>query len=398
MIKAWRKILISSLCGLLFSTVGYSVDTPPPISATPNAESPLPIIPAAPKIDAKAYVLMDADSGKILAEKNMDQKRPPASLTKLMTLYVTSAAIQQQQVKLTDKVRISKDAWQRGGSRMFVNEGSNVTVHDLIKGIIVASGNDACVALAEYIGGSESSFAELMNQFAARLGMKNSHYVDSTGLPKAKHYSTAHDIATLAQALINDFPEDYAWYKDKWINYNNIKQPNRNRLLWRDPSVDGLKTGHTQSAGYCLVSSAKRNGMRLISVVMGAPSDSSRTEDSQALLNWGFRFYETHQLYSKNSAIQTPRTWLGENKTTPIGVAKDFYITVPKNTYSKLKSTLKIAPQLTAPIAQNQNIGTLEITLNDKEIATSPVIALQDNPTGSWWSGAIDRAEMIFTH
>ena len=263
-----------------------------PMTAQPKPALPV-IIPPAPDINAKGYVLMDVNSSKIIASKKMHQRMAPASLTKLMTLYATFQTLAQGQVTLNDSVRIGKDAWQRGGSRMFLKLGSHVPLEKLIQGIIVASGNDACAATAEYIAGKESNFAKLMNETAARLGMTESHFVDSTGLPKPGHYSTPHDIAILAQAIIRDFPQYYHFFNEKWITYNGIRQPNRNRFQWRDNSVDGLKTGHTAKAGYCLTTSALRNGTRLLSVVMGAPTDSDRANDSQAILNWGFRFYKS---------------------------------------------------------------------------------------------------------
>lgn len=363
----------------------------------PSAQTTI-IVPAAPTIDARGYVLMDANSGTIIAEKNMHKKMPPASLTKLMTLYVVSQAIANKQVSLDDTVRISKEAWSRGGSRMFLKLGSHVPLADLIHGIIVASGNDACVATAQYLAGNESSFAALMNQNAARLGMKDTHYVDSTGLPKPGHYSTPYDMALLTRAIINDFPQDYSWYKQKWIKYNNIRQPNRNRLLWRDPSVDGLKTGHTQSAGYCLISSAQRNGMRLLSVVMGTPSDSSRTNDSEDLLNWGFRFYETHKLFSGYTPLASPRVWLGKNEHAQLGLTHDLYVTVPRGSYASLKAKMSINPSLKAPIAAHQVCGNISVTLHNKTIAEIPLLALQADPAGGLWTRMTDHISLFFHH
>lgn len=371
--------------------------TPGPNAASTNAPTLPIIIPAAPTINAEAYVLMDAQSGKVIAEKNMNDRRPPASLTKLMTLYIASAAIANGQISLTDQVHIGKEAWETGGSRMFVKLGSQVPVKDLIDGIIVASGNDACVALADHIAGNQSSFVNLMNQTAARLGMKNTHYTDPTGLPHPDHYSSAYDIALLARAIVQDFPQDYAWYKQKWITWNNIRQPNRNRLLWRDSYVDGLKTGHTDDAGYCLVASGAQNGERLISVVMGAPSDAARTDDSQALLNYGFRFYETHKLYAAQETLATPRVWMGEHKTIPAGVNNDFYVTIPKGTYDKLKATVEFNGQLQAPISKGETIGTIKVTLNNQEIMSTPLIALQNDPAGGLWSRLRDRVSLLFS-
>ena len=261
------------------------------------------VTPAAPALNAKAYILIDVNSGKIIAEKNSEERLPPASLTKMMTLYVVSNALHHEQIHLNDSVRVSREAWKIGGSRMFIKEGQQVSVEDLLKGIIVDSGNDACVAMAEHIGGTENAFTDIMNQQAQNLGMTNSHFTDSTGLPDSNLYTTAKDLAILGRALVTDFPQYYSWYKQKWFTYNGIRQPNRNRLLWRDNQVDGLKTGHTAEAGFCLVSSAKRDNMRLLAVVLGEPNDSSRADDSEKLLNYGFRFFETHQLYKSGQSI-----------------------------------------------------------------------------------------------
>ena len=392
-----RLASVTTLIASLFITVTSTQAAPPtPDAPTQNKTAPMALVPSSPNIDAKAYVLMDADSGKILTSKNPDAAMPPASLTKLMTSYVISQAIKQGQIHLDDPVRISKTAWQRGGSRMFVEVGTQVPVKDLIHGIIVASGNDACVAMAEYIAGSEKGFAELMNQTAQQLGMTHTHFVDATGLPDPKHHSTAHDLAILSQALINDFPEDYAWYKQKWITYNDIKQPNRNRLLWRDPSVDGLKTGHTKAAGYCLISSAKRNDMRLISVVMGAPSDAERSDDSQALLNWGFRFYETHTLYNAHSPVTSSRVWLGQKKMINFGIDHTLAVTIPKGTYSNLSVNVDLPTSLKAPIIAGHAYGTIEVTLDGKTIASSPLLAESNDPEAGFWSRMTDQIAMTW--
>ncbi len=390
---------IKKTCFIIALVTSYSFAQSTPTTAPVAAAqaSPASLVPAPPSLNAKAYVLMDANSGKIIAEKNMDEKRPPASLTKIMTLYVISNALKTGQISLNDKVRISEDAWRTGGSRMFLKEGSMASVQELIDGIIIASGNDACVALSEYVAGSETAFVQMMNQTAQQLGMTSTHFTDSTGLPHPDHYTTAHDLAKLARALINNFPQDYAWYKQKWITYNKIKQPNRNRLLWRDPSVDGIKTGHTKAAGYCLISSAKRDGMRLISVMMGTPTDSARANDSQAILNYGFRFYESHELYTANTAVSTPRVWLGKNKTVALGVNKPLYITIPRGQYQNVKATVNLPDQLKAPIEQGNTYGTLNITLNNKEITTEPLIALANDPRAGVWSRLSDHVSLFFS-
>ena len=362
-------------------------------TATPQAARPL-LVPTPPSTNAKAYILIDANSGKILAEKNAYAKRPPASLTKLMTLYVVSNAIRQGRIKLDDTVRISKRARHAGGSTMFLKQGQRVKVRDLIKGVIVDSGNDACVALAEYVAGSEKAFADLMNQTATMLGMKNSHFTDSTGMPNPDHYVTAYDMSILTRALIRDFPEYYPWYKQKWFKFNNVRQPNRNRLLWRDKSVDGLKTGHTKSAGYCLIASAKRNNMRIISVVMGTPSDAARAEDSQRLLTYGFRFFKTAQVYKAGQTLSNARIWRAAKKTIPVGVAKPVYVTFPRGQYSHLKANIKLTPELQAPIKKGQQVGTLTINLANKTLVTRPLIALSNDPTGGIWQRMTDSLSL----
>jgi serine-type D-Ala-D-Ala carboxypeptidase (penicillin-binding protein 5/6) len=386
-------LIISAFTSVSFASSPLPITTS--LQATNPSRPPL-IVPGAPRLDAKAYVLMDANSGAIIAEKNMNQKLAPASLTKLMTLYVASQALAQEQIRLDDKVRVSKQAWSRGGSRMFLKEGSYVTIKALIEGIIVASGNDACVATAEYIGGNEKSFAQLMNQAANRIGMKASHFVDSTGLPKPGHFSTAHDLALLARALIQKFPQYYGWYKQKWIKYNGIRQPNRNRLLWRDPSVDGLKTGHTNAAGYCLIASATRQGMRLISVVLGTPSDQARSSESQALINWGYRYYQTYSLFKANTVITNARVWLSQHKNISLGLQQNLYVTIPSGEYKLLKANIQLQPKLRAPIIKGQSYGKIQVTLNGTTIADTNLVALQDDPKGGWISRLIDHIELFF--
>jgi D-alanyl-D-alanine carboxypeptidase (penicillin-binding protein 5/6) len=337
------------------------------------------VVPNPPHVSGSAYFLVDVDSGKVLAEKNGYKKLPPASLTKIMTLYVVSHALKTGQIKLDDKVRISKKAWSIEGSRMFVKEGQQVRVEDLLKGAIVDSGNDACIALAEYIAGDEKSFAELMNQQAAELGMKQSHFTDSTGLPNKNHYSSAHDLAILSRAIVKDFPEYYHWYKQKWFTFNGIRQANRNRLLWRSPYVDGIKTGHTKEAGYCLAASAKKDNSRLISVILGAPSETVRADSSQRLLQYGFRFYETHELYPANTQISTIKIWRGEKNAVPVGIKKPLFITLPKGEFKNLNVSVKAPTNLSAPITREQVVGSLIISLNGQMI-TKPkdLIALSD--------------------
>ncbi|MBA4697617.1 MAG: D-alanyl-D-alanine carboxypeptidase [Legionella sp.] len=354
------------------------------------------IIPAPPSINAKAYILIDANSGKIIAEKNSEQKLQPASLTKMMTLYVLSNALDAGQIHLTDTLRISRNAWRTGGSRMFVKEGQQVPIQDLLKGIIVDSGNDACVAIAEHLGGSEEGFVELMNQQAKNLGMSSSHFTDSTGLPHEQLYSTAKDLAILGRALINHFPQYYHWYKQKWFSYNGIRQPNRNRLLWRDNQVDGLKTGHTNEAGYCLVSSAKHDNMRLISVVLGSPSDLTRADDSERLLNYGFRFFETHPIYQANAPIATIPVYKGNLSQLKIGLHENQYITIPSGSYDQLKLHTDVPKNLQAPIKVGDEIGKLIIRFNDQVLDTQTLYALESIPKGGIFRRMKDAIRLTF--
>jgi D-alanyl-D-alanine carboxypeptidase (penicillin-binding protein 5/6) len=364
-----------------------------PIIPIPTQPQQTTITPSAPNLDATGYILMDGTSGKIIASKNADNRLPPASLTKLMSLYIISAAIKNGQIHMDDKVRISSKAWKTEGSRIFVKVGDEVPVKDLLQGIIVASGNDATVALAEYVAGSEETFTAMMNETAKLLGMTNSHFMDSTGLPNKDHYSSAHDLAILTQAYIKTFPEDYSFYSEKWFTYNGIRQPNRNRLLWRYQYADGLKTGHTDEAGYCLVGSAKKDGMRLISVVMGEANDQNRTEDSIRLLTYGFRFFETHKLYNAATPLVQARIWKGEKSEIPLGITEDLYVTVPAGTYKRLQASLDLNNSLKAPIAKGQVCGTLNLTLNNQVISSKPLIALEDNPEGGFLRRAADSVK-----
>ena len=396
-------------CALAFTTVIFADNfnpnsfnsakaAPTPDASTTTASSPSTVyIPAPPDVKARAYVIMDSNSGKIIAEKNADKRYEPASLTKMMTAYIISNAIKHQQISLDDKVHISADAWKQGGSRMFVKENSNVPVRDLIQGIIVQSGNDACYAMAQFIGGNETTFAQIMNQTAQQLGMKNTHFVTSTGLPNTEHYSTAHDLAILARHLVNDFPEDYKWYKEKWFTYNGIKQPNRNRLLWRDTSVDGIKTGHTKEAGYCLATSAKRGDMRVVTIAMGTPSDEARNDVSETLLNYAFRFYESRKLYAANSPIIEPRVWLAASKHADLGVIQDLYVTIPTGSYQNLKAAVALNEPLKAPIKKGDTYGQLNVTLNGKVISTTNLVALDNDPQGGVFSRMGDHVAMFFS-
>lgn len=353
-------------------------------------------IPAPPDFAAKSYILIDANSGYIMAEKNADQHLAPASLTKVMTLYLVADALTTGHTHLTDMATVSEKAWRSGGSRMFIRVGSSVSIQDLISGIATASGNDATVAVSEHLAGSEESFVDLMNQTAQKLGMNNTHFTDSNGLTDANHYSTARDLSILSKDWIANFPQYYSWFKERWMTYNGIKQPNRNRLLWRDSSVDGFKTGHTDDAGYCLIVSAVRNGMRLISIVLGAKSDEARTKYSEALLNYGFRFFETRKLFAANTNLITPRVWLGKEKTAALGLRKDLYFTLPAGQHSRVKAKANIDSKLKAPIVKGQVYGNLNITLDGKTIISEPLVALQDNKRANFIFVLYDYVFMMF--
>ncbi len=363
--------------------------------ALPLRAAPLPV-PAAPTIKAPKYLLIDFDSGEILAEKQADDRVEPASITKLMTAYIVLRELQAGKVQLTDTVTISEKAWRMVGSRMFVEVGKQVPVEDLLRGMIVQSGNDASVALAEHIAGSESAFAELMNYQAQQLGLTGSHFVNATGLPNPEHYMTARDIAALARALIRDFPTHYELYSEKKYTYNGISQWNRNKLLWRDDSVDGVKTGHTESAGYCLVASAKRDDMRLISVVLGTSSEEARAQQSQTLLNYGFRFYETHRLYAAGDALARARVWKGEQQELPLGLADTLYVTIPRGSYKSLEATMDLNADILAPAHKGQSYGSVNVTLNGETKVQRPLVALQDVAEGNLVRRLMDGVRLWF--
>ena len=359
------------------------------------AQSAMPA-PAPPIIGAKSYLVIDGTTGHELASLNPDAPLAPASLTKIMTTYVVFKALRQGQINLGDEITISERAWRTPGSRMFIEVGTRVKIDDLLMGIVVQSGNDASVALAEHIAGTEGVFAQMMNQHAQQLGMLSSNFLNATGLPAEGHVTTARDLATLARALITEFPDYYARHSTKEFTYNDIKQSNRNSLLWRDPSVDGMKTGHTDDAGYCLVSSAKRDGMRVISVVLGTSSTRSRTDGSQALINYGFRFFETRLLYKAGEEITTARVWQSENITSRLGVLEDLYITVPRGSYEKLESTVDIPAIVEAPIAAGQPVAELKISLGADQLLSTQLRALDENPTGSFWQRTKDSITLWF--
>jgi D-alanyl-D-alanine carboxypeptidase (penicillin-binding protein 5/6) len=354
------------------------------------------IIPSPPKLAATGYVLMDYQSGQVVAENNAEQRMEPASLTKMMTAYVVSHELQSGHIALTDMVRVSEKAWRMPGSRMFIEVGNEVSVEQLLKGLIIQSGNDSSVALAEHVAGSEDSFVPLMNAHAKTLGLNGTHFANSTGLPHPEHYTTPHDMARLAAAIIRDYPDHYEWYSEKSYTYNNIAQSNRNLLLFRDDSVDGLKTGHTESAGYCLVASARRDEMRLISVVMGTKSEKARAQESQKLLNYGFRFYETHRLYSAGQELKEMRIWKGESESLKLGLSDELYVTVPRGQYKDLNASLSVDKTITAPASRGQAFGSVSIRLEDQVVAERPLVALQDVPKGGLMQIIKDNVLLLF--
>lgn len=361
-----------------------------------QATAPLPV-PPVPPVAARSFLLMDFQSNQVLASQNIHERVEPASLTKLMTAYLTFTALRQKQLQASQSVPVSERAWRAEGSRMFIEPNRPVTVDELMRGMIVQSGNDACIALAEAIAGSEETFAQMMNREAQRLGMKNTSFVNSTGLPHPQHYSTAYDLALLAAAIIRDFPEYYPLYSQKEYRYNNISQPNRNRLLWTDPTVDGVKTGHTEAAGYCLITSARRGERRLVSVVLGAASDSVRAQESQKLLNYGFQFYDTVRLYAKGQPVDKPlQVWKGSLNTVKAGFARDLFVSVPKGSGERLKATLETQKPLIAPIAAGQKVGMVKLSLDGKPYAEYPLVALESVSIANVFGRAWDSLRLLF--
>jgi D-alanyl-D-alanine carboxypeptidase (penicillin-binding protein 5/6) len=366
-----------------------------PLAVAPAAEPINVPVPPAPKIDARGYLLIDHQSGRVLTERNADERLEPASLTKLMTAYAVFHALKAGKLRLSDPVTISERAWKSEGSRTYVDVGTQVPVEVLIQGMIVQSGNDATIALAERVGGSEETFAELMNGYARQLGMKNSHFENSTGLASPTHYMTARDVATLSAAIVREFPEYYRWYSQREFTWNKISQPNRNGLLGRD-GVDGIKTGHTESAGWCLVSSAERNGMRLISVVMGSPSWKVREQASQALLNYGYSFFETRKLHGAGEQLATTEVWKAEESPVALGLRRDLYLTVPRGQFEALKSTTTIKPRLIAPLAANTAVGEVQVVLGDQVLAKRPLYPVKEVKEGGLWTRMVDSVLLWF--
>ncbi|OOY65996.1 D-alanyl-D-alanine carboxypeptidase family protein [Solemya velum gill symbiont] len=336
-----------------------------------------------PSVAANGYLLVEMETGQVLAEQNASKKLEPASLTKIMTAHVVFMELEAKRISLSDMVLISEKAWRTQGSKVFIEVNKEVSVEDLLKGLIIQSGNDAAIALAEHVAGSEEAFATLMNQEAKKLGMKDSHFTNSSGLPDENHYTTARDIALVTMASIRDFPEYYKWYSERDFTFNEIKQDNRNTLLWQDATIDGVKTGHTEAAGYCLVSSALRDGRRLVSVIMGAQSTSARATESRKLLNYGFRFYVTKKLLSANKPLQKVKVWKGATETIDVGIAKDLVQTIPHDSTDKIKASLTVDASLVAPISKGTRLGSVKVTLDDKTLATLPLVALSDVESGS---------------
>ena len=354
------------------------------------------LIPSPPQVAGSSWVLMDPLSGRVIMEHNSDERLPPASLTKMMTAYIVERELDEGRITMSDMVPVSVNAWRTGGSRMFIREGTEVSVEKLLKGVIIQSGNDASVALAEYIAGSEGAFVDIMNQQAQLLGMEDTHFENATGLPAENHYSTAHDLALLAEAIIRDYPENYGLYAQKQFTYNNIRQPNRNQLLWRDASVDGLKTGHTDAAGYCLVASAKRDGTRLIAVVMGTNSADARAREVQKMLNYGFRYYETERLFRGGQELVESRVWGGELDQVSVGVAKDVYVTIPRGARDQLESAVDLDSVIKAPIKVGDELGRVSVTLNGETLVDKPALALTEVPEGGLFKRLWDAIKLFF--
>ena len=388
-----RSLLFVALAtaGIVLGSGLATAQAPAPGPARPAALSDnLPIPDAPAPATSKAWLVMDYATGQVLAGENIDTPVEPASITKVMTSYVIAAEMAAGKVKPTDQVMMTESAWREGGagtdgsySGFEVNQAAPLV--EMEKGMVVQSGNDAAIALAEHVAGSEQAFAQLMNAYAKKIGMKASHFVNPHGLTAEGHVTTAHDLALLGRALIRDFPEAYSYNKIKEFTVGPITQPNRNLLLWRDPSVDGIKTGHTSSAGYCLMASAKRGDQRLITVVMGDTSENQRAVDSQALLNWGFRFYESHQLYAANKSLATPKVWKGDADSVQVGVAQPLLVSTPRGKYERLKASMELPKSLVAPIAKGQKLGTVKVALDGKVVAEAPLVALQGVEEGGFF-------------
>jgi len=391
-------LLVSAL--LLAGCSGSKQEEPAPAAApagsVPAAATPATPVPPPPQIAARSFILIDGDSGRVLAALDPDSRQEPASLTKLMTAYAVFHALKEGRIKLTDMVTISENAWKQEGSRMFVEVGKQVSVENLIQGMIVQSGNDATVALAEFVGGTEPTFVQMMNNYAKQLGMTGSHFTNSAGMPDPEHYITARDAATLADAVIREYPEYYRWYSQKEFAWNGITQQNRNGLLWRDPSVDGVKTGHTESAGYCLIASSKRDGMRLVSVVLGTDSMKAREDASAALLNYGYNFFETKRVYAAGQPLTTARVWKGAAPEVGLALKRDLFITGQRGHVGSVQAEFELPDRLVAPLSASTAIGKVKVVVDGATVATYDLYPAQDVPAGGFFRRAIDSVRLWF--
>jgi len=365
-------------------------------AGTASAQSQSVLIPSPPAIAGSSWVLMDPLSGRVIMENNSNERLPPASLTKMMTAYIVERELDEGRISMSDMVPISVKAWRTEGSRTFVQEGTTVSVENLLKGVIIQSGNDASVALAEFIAGSEGAFVDIMNQQAQLLGMTNTNFQNATGLPAPDHFSTAYDLALLARAIIQDYPENYPLYAEKHFTYNNIRQPNRNALLWRDDSVDGLKTGHTEEAGYCLVASAKRNDTRLIASVMGTSSSEARAQEVQKMLNYGFRYYESERLFRAGQELVHAKVWGGQADQISVGMPEDVYVTIPRGSRNQLESTVDLDSVIKAPINVGDELGRVRVILDGETLVDEPVLALTEVPEGGLFKRLWDAIKLFF--
>src|SRR3984957_8441441 len=396
----YRHLIASLSIASIIAAAGWAA-TPPATSAAATSAAAAPALPAlaiptAPQVDARSYILVDYQTDKVLAAKEATARMEPASLTKLMTAYIVFRELAAGKLKLEDMVTVSEHAWRSEGSRTFIELGKPVTVQDLILGMIVQSGNDATIALAERIAGTEDTFAQMMNANAQRLGMTGSHFENSSGLPSPQHYTTARDLSLLANAMIREYPQYYKWFSVREFEHNGIKQQNRNGLLEKDPTVDGLKTGHTDSAGYCLVTSALRDGMRLVSVVMGSTSMKARENASAALLNYGFTFYDTKLLVKGGAVLATARVWKGQSPSVDLGIKDDLYMTLARGQADGIKTAAEVQPRLIAPLALDANLGTLRVFAGNQTLATLPLHPLKEVAAGGWWRRLIDTIRLWF--
>jgi D-alanyl-D-alanine carboxypeptidase (penicillin-binding protein 5/6) len=388
--------MLRSLLACASLTAFAAVCRPAEAPAPPAPMAAPAAIPTAPQVDARSYIVVDYRTDKILAAKDAVARVEPASLTKLMTAYIVFQELELGKLKLDEQVTVSEHAWRSEGSRTFIELGKPVSVEDLILGMIVQSGNDATIALAERIAGTEETFAQMMNTNAQRLGMVGSHFENSSGLPSPQHYTTARDLSLLANAMIREYPQYYKWFSVREFEHNGIKQQNRNGLLEKDPTVDGLKTGHTDSAGFCLVTSALRDGMRLVSVVMGSTSMKARENASAALLNYGFTFYDTKLVVKGGAVLATARVWKGQSPSVDLGIKDDLYITVPRGESANIKTAAEVQPRLIAPLSQGSAVGSLRAFTGGTTLATIPLHPLHDIAAGGWWRRLIDTIRLWF--